>query len=50
MQLREIVEAEAQMLDTGQIQQKVVLKSYNWLIFVIYSSFYVKKKERSTTM
>jgi len=29
LQLKEIVEAEAQMLDTGQIQQKIVLKIYN---------------------
>jgi len=32
LQLREIVEAEAQMWDAGQIQQKIVLKCFNWWI------------------
>jgi hypothetical protein len=30
LQLKEMVEAEAQELYTGQIQQKIVLKSSNW--------------------
>jgi hypothetical protein len=50
LQLKEMVEAEVQMQYTGQIQQKIVLKSYNWWIFVIFYSFYVKKKEISATM
>ena len=35
---------------SGQIQQKVMLKRFNCLNFLIYCSFGVKKKETNTTM
>jgi len=50
LQLREKVEAEAQMLDPGQIQQKIMLKSCNRWLLIIYRSFYVKNKAISATM
>lgn len=45
LQLVEIVEAEAQMFNSDQIQQEIVLWSYIWFVFVDYSFFYVNKKE-----
>jgi hypothetical protein len=43
--LREIVEADAQMVDTGQIQQEMVLKCFDLWLFLINIPSHVKEKQ-----